>query len=295
MRVLVLAVLLGVTVVPSTNAAAEADTEPCTNAKRTTTMRLDLERDSRVSCGATAGDTVKLKLKNLNASHQCSYDVQRAAATILATPNIPAGGGKANENDEIFTNSAQTYVDAGCQSTHRLNVGDTITFTITEQGKGRTWTASASVPSTGEWRPFFGVATLPNFDRNYYAASNGAGGYTVTRAPDTGGVNLAPAAFFKYHLFYDDYPWIPGLLAGLGLNTGDSTTNLIPFLGIVWEYQSSIIVSLGVTYEQQKRLKPEYQVGQTVSENLSNDALTRDVLRANVFFGIGYYFGSAKN
>lgn len=293
MRVLVLAVLLGVTVVPSINAAAKDDTEPCANAKGATTMRLDLGRHSNVSCSATAGDTVKLKLKNLNMNHQCSYDVKRAAATVLTSPNIPQVKGTANT--EMATN-ATGYVDADCQSTHILSVGDTITFTITGKNeKGRTWTASASVPSTGEWRPFFGVAALPNFDRNYYTASNGAGGYTVTRAPDTGGANLAPAAFFKYHLFYDDSVWSPGLLAGLGLNTGDSTTTLIPFLGLVWEYQSSIIVSLGVTYEQQKRLKPEYQVGQTVNENLSNDTLTRDVLRANVFFGIGYYFGSAKN
>jgi hypothetical protein len=177
-----------------------------------------------------------------------------------------------------------------------LGEGDTLTLTVTraEPAEGnkpagtKEWKAIVTVPESGEWRPLFGLAFLPDKNKTYFSKPAGAGSYTITKQDDASGWEQKPAVFWMFHLYNDPNPYIPRLAAGLAIDISNPT----PFLGLHWEYKSDIAFGFGVAYEQQKRLSGQYQEGQSITEILSSDSLSQSVYRPNYYVAFAYYFGS---
>lgn len=189
------------------------------------------------------------------------------------------------EGDRLLRQSEKEY------RPYQLKNGQQLVLAIkrkaTDQKPEETWTFTVSTQSRGQWVGSWGVAIVPNKDRDYYAKPNGGGAYTITEKEGDESVGLFPAVF---------YTWLPrdkeldncvfGPVAGLGLDKSSLTL----FLGLNVTYNRNLSLNIGSVIQQQRQLKGEYTPGQTISDAQTSSALTEMVYKANGFVSMGLRF-----
>lgn len=193
-------------------------------------------------------------------------------------------------NDVVAEGDAQLSKSEKEYGPYSLKKGQRLVLTIkrkSEDSKEVTWTFIASTQPRGQWVGSWGIAFVPNKDRDYYAKPNGAGAYTVIEKQDNDSVNLIPAVFYTWLSKVEEADtWVCSPVGGLGLDK----SNLTLFLGGNVTYNRNLSVSLGAVVHQQHRLKGEFTPGQTINDASTSSALTELVYKVNWFVSMGLRF-----
>lgn len=202
-------------------------------------------------------------------------------ALIKANIRCPA---EISQGEDLLNKSIKKYPP------YILKKGQRLVLTIKRKSgddKEVTWTFIAATQPRGQWVGSWGVAFVPNKDRDYYARSDGAGAFTVTEKQDNDSVNLIPAVFYTWLPKTEETDdWVFSPVGGLGLDK----SNLTLLFGINGTYNRNLSLSLGAITHQQRRLKGEFTPGQTINEALTSDALTELAYKVNWFVSMGLRF-----
>jgi hypothetical protein len=143
----------------------------------------------------------------------------------------------------------------------------------------------------GTWFATYGFGITPNNDDRYYSKAGDNDTFAITKKHDNGGLNPTAAVF---------YTWLPsrrenadvnyGLAGGIGVDQ----SNLALFLGLHVTFNQNLGVIGGIALHQETRLRGEYENGQSVTENLTSDALEEKILKPCWFIGLAMRFGAAE-
>lgn len=154
----------------------------------------------------------------------------------------------------------------------------------------RIWQRTFATQERGKWNTSYGLNFIPSTEPRYFSKVSGtAGEFTITRESNRRKFDFAPSVYFSWQAtkqLLQDVAW--GMAAGLGFDLEKP----IAFLGPAFTYNWNLSLITGVVMHQERRLRGQYQNGQTIRENLSSDALTDQSYRPAWFVGLSYRFGS---
>jgi len=155
----------------------------------------------------------------------------------------------------------------------------------------KSWTYTFSTPERGHWFSSYGFVFVPNRDERYFslAKEGESGKFTIARKADRLTADFAPSMFFSWlPRKKEGSDWSFSWSAGLGFDQ----SNPIVFLGPMWTYNQNISLVGGLVLHKQKRLNGIYLKGENVSENLTEEQLSEQTYRPNLFLGLSFRFSS---
>lgn len=173
-----------------------------------------------------------------------------------------------------------------------LRQGEQGVLTVTRvsaSGASVTWTRKLVAPASGRWLTSYGFNFLSEDNDEYTTTllEEQPGQFVIRKSSSSGGLELKPAIFFT---------WIPhgwdragasfGITGGLDFD-GDSVA---VFAGPSAYVGDNLHLTIGVAVRQVRRLRGEYSDGQTLSQPLAPDQLTRKTYSPGFFAGLGFRF-----
>lgn len=162
--------------------------------------------------------------------------------------------------------------------------------------KAKTWTFILTTGSAGEWDLIYGFTLVPNFDDDYFTLQNPEDPeqFIVTEGRDRDGRDLK----FLPSLLYSYTPsdqlnkeWPRSFTAGFGHNLSEPAV----LIGWGWTKRRNIMLTVGLAAVEEQVLKGRYEneAARILSQALDSDDLTEGELRANIYFGVAFRFGSS--
>jgi hypothetical protein len=184
---------------------------------------------------------------------------------------------KTEENVEIAKIGYDTRVSV---TVRRLN----------GQTEVKRWEYAFETPSSGAWLMSYGFTFIPSDDESYFSKPDQgeAGKYRITRLNERRDQDFAAAIFYSWmpRSWANSY-WSSSLSAGLGFDLSDP----LVFLGYMGTMKRNISIVLGGVMHKQRVLRGQYEPGQQVGENLTEDQLTERTYKPNWFAGLAFRFG----
>ena len=231
------------------------------NAKDETEMKTQVSKGTELLNTLSEGDCKALLKKRLDETRQ--------------TLDFPYNG-KLGYNETITLKIVRIGLD-------EIPI-DTLTYTFNTEEKTR-------------WLVHYGLTYAPSIiskvDHFHSLADTSvANKYTITKDNKNGPKpwdNISATINFTYPFHGDSGGFDGGFTAGFGISTGFGLSGQAGLSAIIGD---NIILSSGVVLMQKQKLKGEYKEGQIIKENLSSDALHEKVWLPEVFFTIGFRFGS---
>ena len=182
-----------------------------------------------------------------------------------------------------------------------LQNNQTITLTINKTIKGSSdssqWSYILKTPEKTRWLVHYGLTYAPSLISKVdhfhsLADTSAANRYTITKDNNNGPKpwdNISATINFTYPFHGDSRGFDGGFTAGFGISTGLGLSGHAGLSAIIGD---NVIISSGVALMQKYKLKGDYKEGQIIKENLSSDALHEKVWLPEIFFTIGFRFGS---
>ena len=166
-----------------------------------------------------------------------------------------------------------------------------------KNSKPVTWVKTFKTPEKTRWLVHYGLTYAPTliskFDHYHsFADTSAANKYTITKDNGNGPKaweNISATIDFTYPFHGDERNYDAGITAGFGISAGLELSGHIGLSAIIGQ---NVIVGSGIAFMQKKKLKGQYKEGQIIKENLSFDALHEKVWVPELFFTIGFRFGS---
>ena len=143
----------------------------------------------------------------------------------------------------------------------------------------------------------FGVAFTPNSDEEYFAQSDGDGGFRVARErpPEGGSFASLPSVFWTWLRPDQAFGSLQhGPTAGIGVSPSGRLRHAALLVGYAVRYNQNMGVVGGAALHPQRRLAGRYSVGERLIETLSAEQLNRDEIRLNLFLGAVFRFGGNR-
>lgn len=159
------------------------------------------------------------------------------------------------------------------------------------------WSYTLKTPEKSRWLIHYGLTYTPSLiskvdHYHAFADTSVANRYTINKNNDNGPKaweNISATINFTYPFHGDSRNFDGGFTAGFGINAGLELSGHAGLSAIIGE---NVILSTGIAFMQKQKLKGQYKEGQIIKENLSFDALHEKVWVPEVFFTIGFRFGS---
>ncbi len=159
------------------------------------------------------------------------------------------------------------------------------------------WTKMYKTEQKTRWLVHYGLTYAPSFiskTNNFFslADTSVANRYTITKSNSNGPKpwdNISATINFTYPFHADSRPFDGGFTAGFGISTGLGLSGHAGLSAIIGD---NVIISSGLVFMQKQKLKGQYKEGQIIKENLAFDALHEKVWLPEMFFTIGFRFGS---
>ena len=179
-----------------------------------------------------------------------------------------------------------------------LKSNQIITILIERLGENSAkYTYVYKTPEKNRWLVHYGLTYAPRAlsnTANYFAfADTGiANRYTITKNNDNGPKpwdNISATINFTFPFHGDSRDVDGGFTAGFGLNAGLELSGHVGLSAIIGE---NIILSSGLAMLQRQKLRGEYKEGQIIKTNLNFEALHEKIWVPEIFFSIGFRFGS---
>jgi len=160
-----------------------------------------------------------------------------------------------------------------------------------------TWTKVFKTEEKSPWLIHYGLTYAPSaisrVSKYYaFADTNSVNKYTITKGNKHGPKawdNISATINFTYPFHSDSRNFDGGFTGGFGLSTGFEVSG---HAGLSLIIGQNIIVSSGVVMMQKYNLNGEYKEGQVIKTNLNFEALHSKVWVPELFFTIGFRFGS---
>ena len=176
----------------------------------------------------------------------------------------------------------------------------TVTISKFETGKKdpvSTWTFILKTEEKTRWLTHYGLTYTPSaiskMDHYHaFADTSVANRYTINKNNDNGPKpweNISATINFTYPFHGDSRGFDGGFTAGFGINAG---LELSGHAGLSAVIGDNVILGTGIAFMQKQKLKGQYKDGQIIKENLAFDALHEKVWLPEIFFTIGFRFGS---
>jgi hypothetical protein len=184
-----------------------------------------------------------------------------------------------------------------------LKDNQVITATVTKVDKDgkqvgdSKWVFVLKTPEKSRWLIHYGLTYTPSLiskTDHYYslADTSEVNKYTITRENRNGPrpwENISATINFTYPFHSDSRGFDGGFTAGFGLNAG---LELSGQAGLSLIIGDNVILGTGIAMMQKYQLKGKYKGGQVIKENLEFDALHEKVWLPELYFTIGFRFGS---
>ena len=184
-----------------------------------------------------------------------------------------------------------------------LKNNQVITLTVTrvekdgKQVDDKKWVFVLKTPEKSRWLIHYGLTYAPSIiskTNHYYALADTsvANRYTITKENKNGPKpweNISATINFTYPFHAEPQGFDGGFTAGFGLSTG---LNLSGHAGLSMIIGDNVILCTGIAMMQKYRLKGKYKDGQVIKENLEFDGLHEKVWLPELYFTIGFRFGS---
>lgn len=212
-------------------------------------------------------------------------------------PTLPDGLCKTDLLKEIsYTRAPLDFPYGG-----RLSYNDVITLTVERLGLDEklidTRTYVFKTPERDRWLIHYGLTYAPSaisrFSKYYALADTSATNkYTIKKENKNGPKpwdNISATINFTYPFHGDSRDFDGGFTGGFGLSTGFEVSG---HAGLSMIIGQNIILSSGVVMMQKHKLNGEYKEGDIVKTNLNFEALHTKVWVPELFFTIGFRFGS---
>jgi len=155
----------------------------------------------------------------------------------------------------------------------------------------RNFAYELSTGKRGTWLSSYGFGITPNDDQHFFSRAGDTDTFDIAKKHNNGGLSPTAAVFYTWlPAQRETKDWNYGLAAGIGIDQN----NLALFLGPHITFNQNLGLVVGVALHQQTRLRGEYEVGQTLTENLTSDALEEKVNRTSWFIGVTMRFGAPE-
>jgi hypothetical protein len=184
----------------------------------------------------------------------------------------------------------------------KVQPNQTIVITINKYENGKkdpkfTWTFTLKTEEKTRWLVHYGLTYAPSliskFTHYHSLADTGtANRYTIAKDNNNGPKtweNISATINFTYPFHGDERGYDAGITAGFAISAGLELSGHIGISAIIGQ---NVIVGSGIAFMQKQKLKGQYKEGQIIKENLSFDALHEKVWVPELFFTIGFRFGS---
>lgn len=173
--------------------------------------------------------------------------------------------------------------------------GETVTITITREDKVWTWELKGD--KIGEWLMSygFGFCSSALAGKTYHLQQmDDTTTFKVTKDARPGALDLAyiPAIFYSFlpaSKYNNSYNW--SITAGLGFDLSAP----VVFFGGGFMFRQNIGINMGIAFQQQSKLYPQYYEGQILTSSIQDSQLHDKVYRPNLFISINFRFDKSKN
>jgi hypothetical protein len=165
-----------------------------------------------------------------------------------------------------------------------------ISRALGEDAEGMKFVFEGSGGKRGTWQASYGFGITPNKDRHYYSKDGDDDTFLITEKRDNGGVQPNAAIFYTWQpAKWENSYFSTGVAGGIGVDQN----NLVLLFGPHFTFNQNFGIVAGIALHQETRLRGEYENGQTVSENLTTDALEEKINQTTWFIGVTYHFAEA--
>lgn len=154
-----------------------------------------------------------------------------------------------------------------------------------------------------QWLTYYGFNFAKSRDDSYYSKSNAGSNpasYTITAQANRQSDSFSPSVYLLripaeegFKGFGSLFGWhtsdvMGGVTAGLGFDFSNPTVFL--GYGVGWGY--NVMITGGVVMRQVTRLKGQYNVGDTITTNLTPDQFVDSTYKPQAFIGLAVRLGS---
>jgi hypothetical protein len=154
-----------------------------------------------------------------------------------------------------------------------------------------------------QWLTYYGFNFARGGDQNYFSklsAGSTPAAYTITAEADRSGKSFAPSLYVfrlpaktglsqgRWLTGWRTEDSMGGLTAGLGFDFDNPTVFL--GYGVGWGY--NVVLTAGVLYHKEKRLKGQYNPGDVIAENLTTDQLLDSTYKPRAYVGLAFRLDS---
>jgi hypothetical protein len=165
-----------------------------------------------------------------------------------------------------------------------------ISRALGEDAEGMKFAFEGSTGKRGSWQASYGFGMTPNKDRHYYSKDADDDTFVITQKHDNGGVQPNAAIFYTWQpAKWENSYFSTGVAGGIGVDQN----SLVLLFGPHFTFNQNFGIVAGIALHQESRLRGEYEVGQTVSENLTTEALEEKINQTTWFIGVTYHFAEA--
>jgi hypothetical protein len=173
-----------------------------------------------------------------------------------------------------------------------VGTGEKVTIKIIRGDK--VWTFIYKGKEKGQWVPTygFGFTSASLEGATYYSKTMPDNTIQILQARDPDALDLSyiPAVFYSY---FPSQRFNKALNHSLTAGLGFDLEAPLVFLGYNVLYQHNIGFSFGLVFQQQYRLKDQYDPRETISISLDKDQLHDEVYRPNFFVAVHFRFGES--
>jgi hypothetical protein len=147
------------------------------------------------------------------------------------------------------------------------------------------WDVTYSTSAGPAWISGYGFTFIPNRDDTYFSRPTADGkSFTISKNERRDSIDFVPSIIYTYAYAPMGRHWSAGPTAGLGFDLSSGSPTV--FLGASLVCNLNLQIVGGVVMNRQQRLLGQYNVGDSIGSNLTNDQLTSKTYRPNAFFGI---------
>jgi len=213
-----------------------------------------------------------------------------AIAAMLRTSNCQGPVRKGVED------ALAKYDNRLAQPEYDLAMGQELRITVTRLSPNgapeKTWTTVLTTGPRGEWMTTYGLSFVAIRDDLFFTkAGENEGEFVITkqRKDATSAIKYLPSVLFS---------WMPAsrqnkdlaISPTAGFAISNDTFGVLG--GATVTYNANLGFTAGVAVSRQRRLIGSFEENQVVKENLTEDALHHNVLKAAAFVAVTFRFGS---
>lgn len=205
---------------------------------------------------------------------------------------------KGNCTKKDLVDSAQSLISKFQKEINEkvsIKSGEKVVITVWRDDKIWTWEFVGD--ETGEWvlSYGFGFCSAALAGKTYHLQQmDDTTTYKITQDAKPGALELAyiPAIFYSFlpsAKYNSSYNW--SITAGLGFDLSAP----VVFFGGGFMYRQNIGVNMGVAFQQQDKLYPQYSEGQILASPMQDAQLHKQVYRPNLFISVNFRFDKSKD